>query len=203
MKTLKYLILILIVPTLTMAQAAQPLKQKMEMRIDSIGNAKITVSMTMNAQQWQMWLQGMGNNPALLKRGIERELPGYFLDDFHLEKNDMERSFTLSLKAYGVTRVNKKGRWIVSAEQKEPEITKLSDNQYMMVYTDLGTGLQQTQIIQFPKTAKNIEIEKDSFGKTQFIFDMDTPTGGTGYTLWAGIALVVAGAGWMAAGVRK
>lgn len=203
MKTLKYLTLIFIVPVFALAQSAQPLKQKMEMRIDSIGNAKITVSMTMNAQQWQMWLQSMGNNPALLKRGIERELPAYFLDDFNLEKNDMERSFTLSLKAYGVTRVNKKGRWIVDTEQKDPEVTKLTDNQYMMMYTDLSTGLQQTQIIQFPSAAENIEIEKDSFGKTQFIFDMDTRTGGPGYTLWAGIALVVAGGGWMVAGMRK
>ena len=190
------LFIALIVPAL-LVQAQEPLKQKIDMRIDSIGDAMLKVSMTMNANQWQMWVQSVGNNPALLKRSMERELPGYFLDDFNLEKNDMERSFEFSFKAYGVCQVDKKGRWIVTTDQKNPDITELTDHKYMMVYTDAVNNLQQTQIIEFPSEATDISVEEDAFGKTQFEFDMDATKGGVNYLFLGGIVLCVIGGGWM------
>ena len=80
-------------------QAQEILKQKLEMKIDEVGNGDLKVSMSMNATQWQVWLQSLGNNPTLLKRSMERALPAYFLDNFKLEKNDMDRSCEFSLKA--------------------------------------------------------------------------------------------------------
>lgn len=190
------LFLALIVPAL-LVQAQEPMKQKIDMRIDSIGDALIKVSMTMNANQWQMWVQSVGNNPALLKRSMERTMPGYFLDDFNLEKNDMERSFEFSFKAYGVCQVDKKGRWIVTTDQKDADITQLTDHKYMMVYTDLASNIQQTQIIEFPSERKDISVETDAFGMTQFEFDMDATQGGMNYMFWGGILLCVVGGGWM------
>lgn len=177
-------------------QAQELLKPKMEMKIDSIGNADIKISMTMNANQWQMWSQTFGNNPALLKRNIEKEMPGFFLDDYKLEKNDMERSFNFTFKAYGVCEVNKKGTWIVSTEQKNPDLTQLTDHKYMMVSTDVANGMQETTIIEFPESAKNIKQTKDAFDKTQFEFDMKEIRSGINWFLWIGILLAVAGGGW-------
>jgi hypothetical protein len=177
--------------------AQVPLKQKLEISIDEVGNGDLKVSMNMNAAQWQVWLQSLGNNPALLKRSMERSLPAYFLDDYKLEKNDMERTFEFSFKAYGICRVNKRGKWIVNTDQKNPEITKLTDNKYMMVAMEMQNNIQQTQIIDFPSTAKGIEINKDAFGKTQFEFDMDTRGNGIHVLFWPGIALIVAGISWL------
>ncbi len=202
-RILSSLFVLLLASTQLIAQEPQAVKQKMEMRIDDKGDANVTVSMTMNASQWQIWLETMGNNPALLKRGIERELPGYFLEDFKLEKNEMERSFSLSLKASGVTRVDKKGRWIVETEQKSPDITELSSHKFMMVHSDLTSGLQQTQIIEFPSSAENIKIDKDSFGQTRFIFEMSPSLAGGGLLMWIGILFLLAGGTWLVAGEMK
>jgi hypothetical protein len=177
----------------------EPLKQKLEMRIDSIGNARIKVSMTMNAGQWQTWLQSVGNNPALLKRNMERTLPGFFLDDFQLEKNDMERSFEFSMKAYGACEVNRRGKWIVNTEQKNADITQLTDHKYMMVFMDAANNIQVTQFLEFPPAAKNITISKDAYDRTQFEFDMAAPGQKTGIMFWAGLMLILAGGGWIIA----
>lgn len=196
MRHFTLLVTLLIFTALTQ-HAQSPLKQKLEMRIDSIGDAQVKVSMEMNASQWQTWLQSVGNNPALLKRNMERQLPGYFLTDYNLEKNDMERSFTFSFKAYGVCEVDKNGKWLVATDQKDPDVTQLSDRKYMMVYTDPASNLQQTQIIAFPAQAKNVQVEKDAFGKTQFEFDMDNPSGSLNFSLWGGILLCLIGGGWL------
>lgn len=193
----RLIIFLLFASATTFLQAQEPLKQKIEMRIDSIGDAMVTVSMQMNANQWQMWLNSVGNNPAILKRNMERTLPGYFLTDFNLEKNDMERSFVFKFKAYGVCDVDKKGKWIVTTDQKDPDVTKLDDKKYMMVYTDMSSNVQQTQILDFPDEADNISIEKDAFGQTQFEFDMATANGDINFLFWGGIMLCVVGGGWL------
>jgi hypothetical protein len=175
----------------------EPLRQRIEMRIDSIGNAHMKVSMTMNAGQWQMWLQSGGNNPAIMKRTMERALPGYFLDDFNLVRNDMERSFEFSFKAYGVCQVNRRGKWIVNTEQKNAEITTLTDRKYMMVSMDAMNNLQITQFLEFPSQARNITITKDAYDRSQFVFDMDAPRQKTGITFWLGLLLILSGSGWL------
>lgn len=178
---------------------AQGMQQKIDMVIDGLGNAAISISMTLPAQQWQMWNQYFGNNPSALKRDIERSMPAYFLEDFKLEKNDMERNFTVSLKALGICKVDKKGRWILDSGEKNPQITELTGHKYMMVQSpkELGGAVQQTTMITFPEQASDIKMDKDALGRTVFRFDMEGPGGGGGMLFWIGIGLMVLGIGWL------
>ncbi len=197
MKTLKYYFLTLIL-FLTCAAQGQEVKQKIEMDIDSIGNAKISISMDMNAGQWQVWLQSFGNNPAALKREIQRSMPGFFLDDFKLEKNDMDRSFELSLNAYGVCKVNKAGKWYVETDDKDIELTDLGDGKYMYVSspTEFGGQLQQTTFVSFPDEATGIKVDEDAFGKKVFEFDMQDHTAGINWFRWAGVLVLALAVIW-------
>lgn len=203
---MKTLVKILVVCVLLFAlNANAQSQQKIEMRIDSIGNAKLNISMTMNAQEWQIWNSNYGNNPSALKRDIERGMPAYFLDDFKLDKDDMNRSFNLSLNAYGVCDINKRGKWIVDTEQKNAQLTELTENKYMLVSSpqEYGGSLQQTFIIELPETAKNIKTDKNAFGKSVFEFDMDAPSSGFNVMRWAGILLIVIGGGWAGKSMLK
>jgi len=179
--------------------SGQGLQQKIDMDIDGLGNAAISISMTLPAQQWQAWNQNFGNNPSALKRDIERSMPAYFLEDFNLEKNDMDRSFKVSLKAPGICKVDKKGRWYLTTDEKDAQLTELTDHKYMMVQSprEFGGGMQQTTMVTFPDAASDIELEKDSFGKTVFRFAMDQPASAGGMMLWVGLALMVAGVSWL------
>lgn len=191
--------ILLLANTLSMGQ--QQMKQHITMRLDSIGNATITLSMKMNAASWQMWLQTYGNNPAALKRQMEQEMPAYFLDDFKLEKKDMDRSFVFSVKAYGVCKVDKQGNWILETDEKNVELTKLSDQKYMYVATppEFGGQVQQTNIIEFPEEAQGIDIGTDAYGKTQFKFKMEQSSSGVDGLRWAGILMLLTGAVWSGA----
>ena len=174
------------------------MQQKIDMRIDSIGNAKIAISMNMNAMQWQNWIANLGNNPAALKREMERAMPAYFLDDFKLEKDDMNRSFELTLNAYGVCDINKRGKWTVETDQKNANLTELTEHKYMLVSSpeEYGGTLQQTYTIEFPDEASNIKVDKDAFGETVFAFEMENPGGGFNMLRLSGLALLLVGGVW-------
>lgn len=177
---------------------AQQMQQKVDMRIDSIGNAKIKISMTMNAQEWQAWSGSFGNNPAALKREVERGMPAYFLDDFKLEKDEMNRSFVLSLNAYGACDIDKRGKWMVETDQKDANLTKITDHKYILVSSPMeyGGALQQTFNIEFPEEASNVEVDKDAYGNSVFKFDMESPSSGFNLFRLSGLALMVIGGGW-------
>ncbi|MFK7970474.1 MAG: hypothetical protein AB8F95_08910 [Bacteroidia bacterium] len=196
MKNFIYILLALMAFCLHTTASAQSMKQKIHMRIDSLGDAHIDISMNMDASSWQNWTQTVGNNPALLKREIERTMPGYFLDDFKLDKNDMDRSFKLSLRAYGVCKVDKKGRWSLETDEKNPDITELTEHKFMLVSSpeEFGGQIQQTYIVEFPEVAQNVKVDKDAFGKTSFEFKMQNPArGGFNFLRWGGVLLMLGG----------
>ncbi|GGG27175.1 hypothetical protein GCM10011344_29930 [Dokdonia pacifica] len=185
---------------------AQQMQQKIEMRIDSIGNARLDITMKMNAQQWQQWIGSLGNNPAALKREIEREMPGYFLDNFKLEKDDMNRSFNLKLDAYGVCKIDKRGNWIIELEEKDTQLTELDSHKYMLVNSppEYGGQMQQTFMITLPETANNIKTAKDAYGKDIFKFTMEDPSeaGFSGLLPWIGLLLIGGGVSWFFVGKK-
>lgn len=194
MKT-RFTFLILLLSGLIYSQQSS---QNIEMNIDRLGNATLKVSMKMNAQQWQMWNSNFGNNPAALKREIERGMPSYFLDDFKLEKEDMKRSFELTVMAYGVCKIDKRGKWAFETDEKDANLTELTRTKYMLVSSppEYGGQLQQTFIVNFPEEASEIEVDEDSYGKTVFEFKMEEPSEGFNPLRWAGILLIVVGGGW-------
>lgn len=194
MKT-AFTILMIVCSTLLSAQQAQ---QKIDMKLDNVGNAKLTLSMTLTAQQWQTWNSTLGNNPAALKREVERSMPAYFLEDFKLEKDDMNRSFTLSLTALGVCKIDKRGKWSFETGQKNANVTELTDHKFMLVSSppELGGAIQQTYTVEFPDEAKKVKLDKDSFGESVFQFEMNGPTSNSGLMKWSGIFLIIVGGAW-------
>lgn len=198
MKT-KHLFIALLIVISGFKMNAQQSSQKIEFKLDNVGNAKINVSMTMNAAQWNQWNGAYGTNPAALKRDFERSMPAFIVDDFKLEKDDMNRSFNLSLNAYGVCKIDKRGRWIMETDQKNAQVTELSKNKYMLISSppEFGGNLQQTYIVEFPNEANSIKVDKDSFGKSVFHFKMDHPSSGFNIMRWSGLVLLIVGGGWI------
>lgn len=182
---------------------AQQSQQHIEMTLDEVGNAKLEIRMTMNAQQWQSWNATLGNNPAAIKREAERGMPAYFLDDFKLEKDEMNRSFSLSLNAYGVCDIDKRGNWSLDVDQENAQLTELSDTKYMFVSSpaEFGGQVIQNYVINLPEEAKDIKVDKNAFGRDVFKFKMEGPASMQaslgGFMRYGGLLFVIVGLLWL------
>ncbi|HNR18998.1 MAG TPA: hypothetical protein PKN75_01990 [Bacteroidia bacterium] len=200
MKKLILFIITIFMCNIITAQEIKPFKINLEFTLDEYGNSKVIYSCKMNASQWDNFKRSTGNNQSLLKREIEKGLPAFFLSDFEYKEDAMDRSYSLSFNAKGVATINSKGKWVVDLDAKNPDVTKLSDNTYMMITESSAGGqlIQTTNKLVFPESATDIKEEKDSFGKAIFTFDMGGSSGMGKAMQYGGIGLIVAGLflGW-------
>ena len=84
----------------------------------------------------------------------------------------MDRTYQVAFKALGLSSMNSDGVWETKLETKKPDITRLSDRDYIMTEDVLTNGalVQQTIKLHLPPTAKGARVEKDSFGNAELAY---------------------------------
>lgn len=176
----------------------KPQKLNVKYDVSGLGDAHIEASMTLDASQWDNYKRLIGNNPDILKRQMERTFPGYFLQNFNYKEDVMNRGWTLSFDALGLGKVNSRGQWQVDLNSKNPDITKISDRNYVLTsnYSNGGTLMQEIDNINFPDVTSDIKQDKDALGKAIFTY---SSSAGGGYGGWlsliSGAILFLAGIG--------
>jgi hypothetical protein len=129
---------------------------------------------------------------------MERTFPGYFLQNFNYKEDVMNRAWTLSFDALGLGKVNSRGHWQVDLNSKNPDITRISDHNYILTsnYSNGGTLMQEIDNINFPDATSDIKQDKDALGKAIFTYSSSDGGGyGSWLTLIFGGILFLAGLG--------
>lgn len=153
-----------------------PTKTTIDAVVDDVGNCVLTVSSKYNAQWWDMLKQMGATSASVIKNQFKKAFPKQELTDFDIKSDDMERSVTAKFKVLGMVEMNKNGKWFAdlsTPENKEANITKVSDQQFLMIEEDNG----QTMKIVLPQSASDSKIEKDSFGKMLLTYNSPVPSG--------------------------
>ncbi len=174
-------------------EVVQPLKQIFDITMDDLGNANMEVSMKLNASQWDNYKKNIGNNTSVIKRNMEKALPKYYLSSFNYSEDQMDRSYIIKFKVLGLCTTNKNGVWEAKLESKNPDITKLSDKEFVMTQDIMSSGMliQQTQKLHLPSNVSGAKIEKDSFGMAVMTYSTGSGFLPTAITV-TGILLIIA-----------
>jgi len=189
---IKQLVILLFIFCVAIKSNAQDkgYKINMEMTTDEKGDAAINVVIKYNAQNWDVVKSNHGTDASVLKNIWKKEFPKYQLTEFDIKTDDMERTSTSKFKILGMLKVDANGKWIASLDQKSPDITKISDNQFMLV--DEATA--QTLKINLPKSASGAKVENDAFGKAVLTYTAPMPGGGIGNAIkYLGFAVIAGG----------
>jgi hypothetical protein len=174
----------------------KPKKLMVKWELNALGDARVEASSVLDAAGWDYYKKTIGNNPDVLKRMMERTFPGQYLQNFNYKDDAMNRSWTLSFDVLGLSKINSKGLWMVDLNSKDPDVTRLTDHNYVVTSNFAGQGslFQEIDYINFPVAASNIKQEKNTFGKAIFTYSL-TPGGGFGQwlVLALGALLMIAG----------
>ena len=113
--------------------------------------------------------------------------------------NEDSRSSVTQLTARSMATYKGNGKWELKLNAKDPNITKISDNIYMLTNNLMAGGnlIQQLQKIFFPEKASNIKQDTDTYGKAVFTYTLHAEKSSFNFLLLFGIALLVVGAAWM------
>lgn len=170
------------------AQDPTSLVQEFTVNLDKLGNAKLEVDQKMNATQWEYFKQAaIYNDPAIAKRDLERSMASYDVQDFKRDVDDLNRTVKVGVTVNGYAKYNGNGQWVLKIDSKDPQVTKLTDNSYMITgNTVMGSILvQQIYKIFFPSSASNVKQTTDEFGKA--IFTYSSGDGFLSYLKWNNI----------------
>jgi hypothetical protein len=160
---------------LAQVQAPDPvnLSQQITIKIDNLGDAAWEFDQNMTQAQWENFKNStLVNDPSMAKRNMERAMSTYVLEDFNRTVDDMNRSIKMTFKVKAAALYNGNGNWTFKLDSKNPQVSKLADNSYMLISNMyVGNALvQQTSKIFFPDGASNIQQTTDSFGKALFTY---------------------------------
>lgn len=171
-------------------ESSKGYKETLEMNADEKGDLTVITNIKYNAATWDYIKQQHGTDPSVLKNNIKRQFPKYVVADFDIKNDDMERTSTIKFKILGSIKVNENGKWMAELDSKNPDITKLSETQFLMVDEENA----QTSKINLPKSASDAKIEKDSFGKAILTYNAPVSGGGMGNMIqYLGILVAAAG----------
>ena len=156
-------------------QAPDPvnLTQQLTVKIDNLGDAAWEIDQNMTQAQWENFKNSqLMNDPSIAKRNMERSLSTYVLEDFNRTVDEMNRAVKMTFKVKAAAQYNGNGNWTFKLDSKNPQVSKLADNSYMLISNMyVGNALvQQTSKIYFPDGASNIQQTTVSFGKALFTY---------------------------------
>jgi hypothetical protein len=155
------------------AQDPVALNQQLTIKIDNLGDATWELTQNMTQSQWEAWKNStIATDPSIAKRNMERTLSTYEIEDFNRDVDEMNRSAKMTFKVKAMAQYNGNGNWTFKLDSKNPQVSKLADNSYLMTSNMyLGSVLvQQTVKLFFPDGASNIQQSSDSFGKAIFTY---------------------------------
>lgn len=182
------------------------LNQEIDYHIDALGDASMELRMKMTAAQWQAFkASSIATNPTIFKRDMERQMTAYILEDLKTNLNENDRSSVTSLKAKGLAQYKGKGRWEVKLDMKNPNVSKISDNCYLLTANLVsgGTLIHQMQKLFLPESASNIKQDTDTFGNAIISYELDAEPFGFNLFAIIGIVLLLASAATVVVTNRK
>jgi hypothetical protein len=194
MKIIKYntalLLMFFLISNVYAQEMKKGYKQNIEMTADEKGDVIVASSIKYNAQTWDAVKQMHMTDASVMKNMLKKAFPKYQLSDFDIKNDDMERATNARFKLLGSLKIDDNGKWIAELDSKNPDITKISDNQFLLVDEESA----QTLKINLPKSASNAKVEKDNFGKAILTYTAPISGGGAGNIIkYLGFLVAAAG----------
>lgn len=169
------------------AQDGAMVKTTTDITIDNVGNALCEFKTKYSAMYWDNFLKTVGNNTSILKNQLIKAFPKYELRDFSYSQDADERTNSIKFKMLGAMKIDKNGKWTTDLDQKNPDITKLSEKEFLLM--ESGNALK----IHLPEGTTDAKIVPNNFGKAVLTYSADLAGPMGSWPLYLGIGMLVAG----------
>lgn len=169
--------------------------------IDEHGDAAIEVSFQHSASQWANWKEEYGNRPDIVLRDLRYSMATAVLDNFSMERDDVQRKALNKVRAKAFARYRNAGEFVIDVAKEMKLVTGAnSDWIFSMTNGINGEIVSQTLHLKLPAGAKNVHYGPGGdFDNLSYTLDVApevtldvTPTRPKGW-LYAGIGMLSAG----------
>ncbi|MEO8617546.1 MAG: hypothetical protein ABI600_20615 [Luteolibacter sp.] len=163
-------------------------------QIDSLGDAEIEVTFQYSASQWATWKEQYGNRPDIVLRDMRYNMATSVLENFSLEKDDVQRRATGKVKARALARYRNSGQFIIDVP-KEMKLVTGENRDWIFSFTNSVNGEIVSQTLHAKLPANAHDVHFGSGGDfDNLTYTLDLPDSKSKTPLTAGISLVALGA---------
>lgn len=162
-------------------------KTTLDFTINESGSTICEVTNKYTAAYWDWWTKAVGSNTSIINNSLRKLFPKYHLSEFKHSQDPNERTNTVKFKIDGMMNINKSGKWEAELDQKDPNITKVSNTEWLLVEDG------ETLKMHLPPGTKNSKVEKNSFGKAVLTYPVSTGGGMTAALRYGGILIALIG----------
>lgn len=163
--------------------------------IDEHGDAAVEVSFQHSASQWANWKDQYGNRPDIVLRDLRYSMATAVLDNFSMDKDDVQRRALNKVRAKAFARYRNAGEFVIDVA-KEMKLVTGANTDWIFSMTNGINGeiVSQTVHLKLPVCAKNVHFGPGGdFDNLSYTLDV-TPARPKGW-LNAGIAMLATGVG--------
>ncbi len=179
------------------ALAADTINTDVAVKVNPYGDGTMTVTFRLSASQWENWREEYGDHPDLLKRDFKRRFAKYALDDFKLERNDMDRTAVATITARAITAVRQDGYRAIEINK---EARFVSNSALDWIFESVSQSspyspiVTETTRIELPPGATNVRVENEGSGPQHLVYQLPENGNNDGMLFWSGIAAIALGA---------
>jgi hypothetical protein len=162
---------------------------------DERGDAKLEISFGFGAAQWQEWRESIGDHPDILLRNLRYTLASGVIEDFKLEKDDVNRKAICRLKVRALARYRSNGEFVIEIPKDWKMVTG-SGRDWVFTKSSLSGDaiLNETQHGNLPEKAQNVHFsEGRDFNELSYSLNLNPPRPKA--KLAIGMVLLVIGVG--------
>lgn len=161
----------------------------MDLVANDKGEVAVDMKVKYSALYWDNYKRQSANNPSIIKNSLIKSFVKYKLTGFNVKNDEMERTYHANFIILGLLKLDGEGKWIAELDTKDPDITKISETQYVMVDADYPRSYKVT----LPPTATKTKIEKDAFGKAQLTYYAPVSKSSNTMLMYGGFLVTAAG----------
>lgn len=174
-----------------MAQEEETKDYKIDMILTGTDKGEVLVDMKAkcSAFYWDIYKRKAANNPSIVKNSLIKSFCKYSLTNINVTNYEMERTYQATFTILGMLQLEENGKWIAHLETKDPDITKISEKEYVMVDEDYARSFK----VNLPSTTTKSKIEKDAFGNALLTYYAPVKSSGDKILIYTGYFLAALG----------
>lgn len=179
----------------SLAQQQETLNQIQTAWVDAKGDAKMQVEFVLSAKAWINWKNQYGDHPDLLRRDLVHQFSMFVLEDFKLERDDLNRKATASMRVRGEARYRGDGKFEIVLPKTWNKITDTDGGrEWHFSYSEIigqGTVMNQSIKLILPEGITEPKLSPGLQGQQLLSYRLPTsPSKSSTWPVLMGVGLV-------------
>jgi hypothetical protein len=179
--------------TMTVFAQATPRTLDAVQEIGPDGSTSLNIRMTFDERPWTAWKAMVGDQPSRLRASFQHQFAAFAIEDFKVERDDMNRMAQVSLRSPAGPEIREDGSFRIPVEKEFRMVNNTGREWYFSgINPYAGNGLNTIKVI-LPSNLVEAKLVNAGTADQALLYTLAVAPGPSGAFALAGAVLLGAG----------